>query len=90
MEDVEFTLTIELGNDMMRTGRDVARTLREVARRLEADYAGSLLPHRVACTPKPGGLQHTSYIERPLFHTESLRDVNGNRIGSFAVKPVGE
>lgn len=33
-----FTLTIELGNDAMRSTRDIARTLREVADRISPNW----------------------------------------------------
>lgn len=56
-----FTLTIDLGNDAMRTAADVADALEAVAARVRAD-----------------GLQA---------HAQSIRDANGNRVGSWEHRP---
>jgi hypothetical protein len=58
---MKFTLTINLGNEAIRTAEEVAERLRDIARRVDS------------CTfDVPEGPYH-------------IRDINGNRVGSWEV-----
>jgi hypothetical protein len=68
-----FTLTIELGNDAMRTWRDIGNELEALAETLhERDEVIG------------GGDAEPVSVEDDI---GAIRDVNGNRVGRWTVTP---
>jgi hypothetical protein len=68
--ELEFRLTIRLGNDAMLTGDDIADALHTIADRVP---------------------EHTGTDERAeRIHAVSIRDLNGNRVGQWAIREVPE
>lgn len=66
---MRFVLSIDLGNDAMRTADDVAATLEQVALNVTRAYADE---------PPPFPLS-------PRIPAYAIIDTNGNRVGSWSV-----